>query len=69
MWAARALTVTFAVPVFAVFYGAALLGEVVTPWMLGCGAVELCGTALATGLLKLGRRPAPCATAENPPPH
>jgi len=50
---ARALTVTFAVPVFAVFYGAALLGEVVTPWMLGCGAVVLCGTALATGLVKL----------------
>ena len=50
---ARALTVTFAVPVFAVFYGAALLGEVVTSWMLGCGAVVLCGTALATGLVKL----------------
>lgn len=50
---ARALTVTFAVPVFAVLYGATLLGEAVTPWMLGCGAIVLCGTALATGLVKL----------------
>ena len=50
---ARALTVTFAVPVFALLYGASLLGEAVTPWMLGCGAVVLCGTALATGAIKL----------------
>ena len=50
---ARALTVTFAVPVFALLYGATLLGESVTPWMLGCGAVVLCGTALATGAIKL----------------
>ncbi len=51
----RALAVTFVVPVFAVLYGALLLGESVTPWMLGCAAVIVCGTALATGLLKLGR--------------
>ena len=50
---ARSLTVTFAVPVFAIVYGATLLGEAVTPWMLLCGAVVLCGTALATGLVKL----------------
>ena len=50
---ARALTVTFAVPVFALLYGATLLGEAVTPWMLACGAVVLCGTALSTGLIKL----------------
>jgi drug/metabolite transporter (DMT)-like permease len=31
---ARALTVTFTVPVFAILYGASLLGEAVTPWML-----------------------------------
>ena len=51
--AARALTVTFTVPVFAVVYGATLLGEAVTPWMLLCGAIVLCGTALATGFIKL----------------
>ena len=50
---ARALTVTFTVPVFAIVYGAALLGEAVTPWMLLCGAIVLVGTALATGFIKL----------------
>ncbi|MCV0440482.1 MAG: DMT family transporter [Hydrogenophaga sp.] len=49
----RALTVTFLVPVFALFYGATLLGETITPWMVGCGMVIVCGTALATGLVKL----------------
>ncbi len=52
---ARALAVTFVVPVFAVFYGAVFLGEVVTLWMLLCAVVIICGTALSTGLLKLGR--------------
>ena len=47
---ARALAVTFMVPVFAVLYGVVLLGEVVTPWMVLCGAVIVCGTALSTGL-------------------
>lgn len=51
----RALAVTFIVPVFAVGYGVALLGEAVTPWMVGCGAVIVLGTALSTGLLKLQR--------------
>jgi drug/metabolite transporter (DMT)-like permease len=50
---AKALTVTFVVPVFAVFYGAVFLGETLTPWMLGCGLVVVCGTALSTGLLRL----------------
>ena len=49
---ARALAVTFMVPVFAVLYGVLLLGEVVTPWMVLCGAVIVCGTALSTGLVK-----------------
>jgi len=53
---ARALAVTFVVPVFAVFYGVLFLGEGVTGWMLLCGLVIICGTALSTGLLKLGRR-------------
>lgn len=58
---ARAVAVTFLVPVFAVIYGALFLGEQVTPWMLWCGLVIVCGTALSTGLLKipaLRRRPA-----------
>lgn len=50
---ARAITVTFTIPVFAVFYGFTLLGETVTTWMLFCGVIVLCGTALATGLVKL----------------
>lgn len=49
----RALAVTFAIPVFAIFYGALFLHEAVTPWMLAWGAVVLVGTALSTGLLKL----------------
>ena len=52
----RALSVTFLVPVFAVFYGAVFLGERVTTWMLICAAVIVCGTALSTGLLKLPRK-------------
>jgi drug/metabolite transporter (DMT)-like permease len=38
--------------VFAVLYGVVLLGEVVTPWMAGCGLVIVLGTALSTGLIK-----------------
>jgi len=48
---ARALAVTFLVPVFAVLYGVVLLGEKVTPWMVLCGAIIICGTALSTGLI------------------
>lgn len=50
---ARALAVTFLVPVFAVFYGVLFLGEAATGWMLLCGGVIVCGTALSTGLLRL----------------
>lgn len=53
---ARALAVTFVVPVFAVFYGVLFLGESVTGWMLLCGFIIVCGTALSTGLLKLPGR-------------
>ncbi len=49
----RALTVTFMVPVFALLYGALFLGEEITLWMLLCGCVVVCGTALATGLVKI----------------
>jgi len=61
---ARAVTVTFLVPVFAVLYGTVFLGESVTPWMLLSAGVIVCGTALSTGLLQWplapgGRKPAP----------
>ncbi|MDI1272448.1 DMT family transporter [Polaromonas sp.] len=52
---ARALAVTFVVPVFAVLYGVLFLGEAVTLWMLLCAVVIVCGTALSTGLLKIPR--------------
>jgi drug/metabolite transporter (DMT)-like permease len=56
---ARALAVTFVVPVFALIYGALFLGEAVTGWMLLCAGVIVIGTALSTGLLKLpATRPA-----------
>ena len=54
---ARALTVTFLVPVFAVFYGAVFLGEAVTTWSLACAAVIVCGVALSTGMLAFGHKP------------
>ena len=54
--AASTLTVTFLIPVFAVVYGLVFLGESVTPRMLTCGAVILCGTALSLDLFKLRRR-------------
>jgi drug/metabolite transporter (DMT)-like permease len=46
---AKALTVTFAVPVFAILYGGLFLGEALTPWMVGCGLVIVCGTAYPRG--------------------
>ncbi len=50
---ARTITVTFLIPVFAVFFGVSLLGEELTGWMLACGAVIVLGTALSTGVLRL----------------
>ena len=41
------------VPVFAVVYGVILLGETVTPWMVFCGAIIVCGTALSANLIRL----------------
>jgi drug/metabolite transporter (DMT)-like permease len=49
----KALTVTFLVPVFALIYGAVFLSETVTLWMVLCGLVIVCGTLLATGLLRV----------------
>ena len=53
----RTLTVTFLIPVFAVFYGVLFLREALTPWMLLCAAVIVCGTALATGLVSFKASP------------
>lgn len=47
----RALAVTFLAPVFALGYGAVFLQEQITPWMVGCGLVVVCGTLLSTGLV------------------
>lgn len=49
---ARAVTVTFLVPVFAILYGTVLLDEKLTWWMLLCGAVVVLGTSLAAGVLR-----------------
>lgn len=52
---ARAVAVTFLIPVFGVLYGAVFLNELITGTMLVCGAVIVLGTALSTGLLKWGK--------------
>lgn len=48
---ARAMTVTYLIPVFANLLGLIFLDEIVTTWMLGCAAVIVIGTALASGLI------------------
>ena len=53
---ARALSVTFTIPVFALLYGVLLLDEVVTSWMLVCGLVIVVGTSLSTGLVRISRK-------------
>ena len=50
---ARAMTVTYLIPVFANLVGVLVLDEVVTPWMMLCGAVILAGTALASGFVSV----------------
>ncbi len=49
---ARTLTVTFMIPVFAVIYGVVFLSETVTWWMVLCGVIIICGTSLASDLVK-----------------
>lgn len=51
---ARAMTVTYLIPVFANLIGVIFLDEIVTPWMMGCALLIVLGTALASGLI--GRR-------------
>lgn len=53
---ARAITVTYLVPAFAMLWAGLFLGEAVTSAMLAACAVILLGTSLATGLLKLPLR-------------
>ncbi len=50
--ASRAILVTYLVPAFALVYGAVFLDEPVTAVALAGLALILCGTALATGLVR-----------------
>ena len=52
---ARAMSVTFLIPVFGLLYGAVLLGEPVTGATVAGGLVVLAGILLATGLVRLPR--------------
>jgi drug/metabolite transporter (DMT)-like permease len=56
----KAMSVAFLIPVFGILWGALVLGERVTPAMLGGGAVVLLGTALVVGVIgrRLGNVPA-----------
>ncbi|SAL78153.1 multidrug DMT transporter permease [Caballeronia peredens] len=62
---ARAITVTFVIPIFGILWGALFLGERVSVGMAAACAIVLIGTALATGVVKrvplLGARRAECA--------
>jgi len=49
---ARAITVTFIIPIFGILWGALFLGERVSIGMLEGCAVILVGTSLATGVIK-----------------
>jgi drug/metabolite transporter (DMT)-like permease len=49
---AKAITVTFVIPIFGILWGALFLGESVSPGMLEGCVVILIGTALATGVIK-----------------
>jgi drug/metabolite transporter (DMT)-like permease len=47
---AKALTVTFLIPVFALVYGVAFLNETVTLSMVFLGMVVVFGTAMSSGI-------------------
>lgn len=49
---ARAMTVTFVIPIFGILWGALFLHEQVSATMIAGCAVVLIGTALATGIVK-----------------
>ena len=48
---AKAITVTYLLPVFAVFWGAIILGEQITFVTVVGAAIVFTGTALATGIV------------------
>lgn len=52
---AKAISVTFLIPLFGVLWGGLFLDETITPVMLGAGLVILAGTALASGAIELRR--------------
>ncbi|HVN77320.1 MAG TPA: DMT family transporter [Thermoanaerobaculaceae bacterium] len=58
---ARAIAVTFLIPVFGIVWGVVFLGEAVTSQTLAGCAVILGGTALATGIVRPRVRRAPGA--------
>jgi len=52
----KAISVTYLIPVFGLFWGVIFLSEIITSWMtLGCGFV-LTGVALTTGAIKFKRK-------------
>jgi drug/metabolite transporter (DMT)-like permease len=52
---ARAMTVTYLIPVFANLFGMIFLDEVITAWMIGSTALIVAGTAFASGSIKNSR--------------
>ncbi len=62
---ARALTVTFLIPVFGMLWGALFLGEAITATMLAGGALVLVGTGLILG--SAARRSAPTGESASMP--
>ena len=62
---ARALTVTFLIPVFGMLWGALFLGEAITATMVGGGALILVGTGLILG--SAVRRSAPTGQSARVP--
>lgn len=53
---AKAITVTYLIPVFAIVWGALFINEKLTANMVIGGAIILTGTALATGMLSFSRK-------------
>ncbi len=52
----KAISVTYLIPVFGLFWGVVFLSEIITSWMmLGCGFV-LTGVALTTGAIKFRKK-------------